>query len=488
MSIQTAIPLEEILTRFHQAPDRRIGGERGRDWWLCPFHDDRNPSLSIIPETDRWKCFGCGTSGDAIEFVRRLNPSMSFQEAKVAIGAIDLSSAYASPAHARVRTRARNRPGPERPEGWGEVVREIVEGAVESLWSPRGSQALRYLMDSRGLRESTIREARLGWWPADEYRDGVYPDKPIWIPQGITIPWIDREGIQAVQVRRLVRPSPDGSRKAKKYVMIRGSHRVIYPSRSVILPGRPLILAEGEFDVLLLNQELAGLVPAITLGSAGDRPDSRTLLAMAKAAPWYIAGDDDGAGERSAEDWIARSGRCRRVTPPAGDWTDAQQAGVALADWWAEFLEGGPAQIPTGRPDNSDNSDKGDLSAPGPQIGGNLLRAPDPLPGPIGPGIIWVNPDCYLEGEAPPERTPDPWRWTVANWPHERWVRWRRRSDELQPSGATSGEIAAADHEAYLQIQAEPASSLPARPPIPEEVRGRLEAPAWGQALQEMHR
>ncbi len=37
---------------------------------LCPFHDDRNPSLSIDPVKNEWQCFGCGRKGDVIEWVK----------------------------------------------------------------------------------------------------------------------------------------------------------------------------------------------------------------------------------------------------------------------------------------------------------------------------------------------------------------------------------------------------------------------------------
>jgi len=26
---------------------------------LCPFHEDKTPSLSINPDTNLWQCFGC---------------------------------------------------------------------------------------------------------------------------------------------------------------------------------------------------------------------------------------------------------------------------------------------------------------------------------------------------------------------------------------------------------------------------------------------
>lgn len=36
----------------------------------CPFHQDRSPSFTIFDGDRRFKCFGCGASGDVIDFVR----------------------------------------------------------------------------------------------------------------------------------------------------------------------------------------------------------------------------------------------------------------------------------------------------------------------------------------------------------------------------------------------------------------------------------
>jgi hypothetical protein len=44
------------------------------------------------------------------------------------------------------------------------------------------------------------------------------------------------------------------------------------------------------------------------------------------------------------------------------------------------------------------------------------------------------------------------WRWTVARWPHPRWVAWRRRAGELEPPGATAEMIRAAEWTAYQQL------------------------------------
>ena len=38
---------------------------------VCPFHDDSNPSLTVSPEKQFFKCFVCGTGGNAITFVQK---------------------------------------------------------------------------------------------------------------------------------------------------------------------------------------------------------------------------------------------------------------------------------------------------------------------------------------------------------------------------------------------------------------------------------
>lgn len=36
----------------------------------CPFHDDDKPSCRIYPETNTYHCFGCGKTGDQIQFIQ----------------------------------------------------------------------------------------------------------------------------------------------------------------------------------------------------------------------------------------------------------------------------------------------------------------------------------------------------------------------------------------------------------------------------------
>lgn len=40
---------------------------------ICPFHDDKNPSLSLDDKKGLFHCFGCGESGDIITFIQKLD-------------------------------------------------------------------------------------------------------------------------------------------------------------------------------------------------------------------------------------------------------------------------------------------------------------------------------------------------------------------------------------------------------------------------------
>ena len=54
---------------------------KGREFvGLCPFHDDRRPSMAVVPSKQIFKCFACGAGGDVFGFVMRYH-GMDFPEA-----------------------------------------------------------------------------------------------------------------------------------------------------------------------------------------------------------------------------------------------------------------------------------------------------------------------------------------------------------------------------------------------------------------------
>ena len=55
---------------------------------LCPFHDDKEPSLKIYPLTNTFYCFSCGATGDSIQFIEmyeKLTKHQAIEKAKTLV-------------------------------------------------------------------------------------------------------------------------------------------------------------------------------------------------------------------------------------------------------------------------------------------------------------------------------------------------------------------------------------------------------------------
>jgi DNA primase len=126
---------------------------------LCPFHDERTPSFSVNAENKLYYCFGCGESGDAIQFVEATE-GLDFKETIELLADrynIELKREQEDP-EAETRRRRRER------------LLSLVERATtyyeRVLWhSPEAAKARVYL-EERGLGEEILRTFRVGYAPS----------------------------------------------------------------------------------------------------------------------------------------------------------------------------------------------------------------------------------------------------------------------------------------------------------------------------------
>lgn len=73
--IMSAAQIEEVVSDF--VPLKK----RGQNWvGVCPFHDDKNPSMYVSPRLGIFNCFVCHTGGNAVNFVMK-HEQLSYPEA-----------------------------------------------------------------------------------------------------------------------------------------------------------------------------------------------------------------------------------------------------------------------------------------------------------------------------------------------------------------------------------------------------------------------
>ena len=123
---------------------------------VCPFHQEKAPSLSIDPARGLYHCFGCGKSGDLFRFVQEIH-SVDFNDA------VELLAR-------RAGVTLHRDPEAQRRQSRREALIAAVEKAVAFYHqrlrrSPDAADARAYLR-SRGYGSEQVGGYRLGYSPA----------------------------------------------------------------------------------------------------------------------------------------------------------------------------------------------------------------------------------------------------------------------------------------------------------------------------------
>jgi 5S rRNA maturation endonuclease (ribonuclease M5) len=231
---------EAVLSKL-RAEDiySQIGNQKnGTDGWmtgLCPFHNDTHNSFAFNKETLVWACFaGCG-KGSAFDFAMH-SSGRNFKDTLLELGdKLGIPRPFENQ--------------PKRPP----IREELVKRCSESL----NDEVRRYLREKRGLSDATIKKYQIGW---DVKR------------QRNTIPIRDERG-NLVNIRLY-----NAKKNPKIINYTEGKWKYGSPARLygldelVRYKGKQVIITEGEFDRLLLQQE--GLMAVTsTHGCSVFRPE-----------------------------------------------------------------------------------------------------------------------------------------------------------------------------------------------------------------------
>ncbi|WP_305987203.1 DNA primase [Roseibium sp. MMSF_3544] len=153
--IRTRLTLSDIVARRVTWDRRKTQPGKGDYWACCPFHQENTPSFHVDDRRNRYKCFGCGASGDHFTFLCETE-GLSFPEsverlaeqAGVALPAPDPQAAK------REKKRA----------GLADICEMAAQFFQTEYSGPRGAGAREYTA-KRGLAPETLREFRFGFAP-----------------------------------------------------------------------------------------------------------------------------------------------------------------------------------------------------------------------------------------------------------------------------------------------------------------------------------
>lgn len=131
----------------------------GKNWvGLCPFHNDRNPSLNVSPDIGIFKCFSCGTGGDVIGFIQKIENISFIESVKILSKKAGIDIKISTDDYSQeIRKK-------------DEIIQfnnRVIKLFQYLLYETgEGKRALKYLYE-RGINDDLIKEFKLGYAPRD---------------------------------------------------------------------------------------------------------------------------------------------------------------------------------------------------------------------------------------------------------------------------------------------------------------------------------
>ena len=305
----------------------------------CPFHDERTPSFGVNPIEKVYYCFGCQASGDVFTFVMQTE-GLDFPGALESLAdrfGVELQTEQEDPQAAQRRQRR---------ERLQSLLGRAAAYYARYLWEAQEAGPARDYLQTRGLREDTLREFRVGYAPSPwdriltASRRAGYSDEEL-----LTVGLAQRSHNRPGQVydrfrERIMFPSTDargnvvgfGARAMRdnqrpKYLNTAESE--LYQKRKVLFGldrarapasrAGNVILVEGYTDVLALHQTGLGNAVGI-MGTALTDSQIEELERLAKV--FVLCLDADRAGQdamlRAAQVTDKRNVELRVVPLPEG--------------------------------------------------------------------------------------------------------------------------------------------------------------------------
>jgi len=296
--------------------------KKGREFvGVCPFHDDKSPSMTVSPAKQFYYCFSCGAGGNAIKFLMELQ-RQSFSDV-----VLELARKYQLPVETlEGPQQERLRQQLSRRDQLHKALSLAAGWFRSQLRSPEGAGALAYLREQRGLSETTLESFGLGYAPERwdgllshlQQVEGLVPElleaAGLVVPRRggdgfydrfrhrVMVPICDRQGrIIGFGGRSLDGGEPKYLNSPETEVFEKGKHLFgLDKAVNAIRKDDRAVVVEGYFDLIALHA--AGITNAVAaLGTALSSQQITQLCRCCDGKRLILNFDTDGAGVRAAQ-------------------------------------------------------------------------------------------------------------------------------------------------------------------------------------------
>ncbi len=307
-------PLAEVVT----TAGVHLRGQGRVRQGLCPFHDETEGSFTVYSDTARFHCFGCGASGDVLDFVQRTEGLTLPQAIRHLDGGVGPAATTAvRPATPGTPRESRTIPLPPRDPA---LLTAAARYYHRALW--RYPQGRTYLA-TRGIGTATATRLGLGYAPGHGLRGALAAAgfdaaqqraSGLFVARGaerfagmVVVPDVRDRQVRWLAGRAI---TPE---RAPRFQTLPGPKPVLGLGHLGPVP-ELVVLTEGLFDWLTLIEW--GLPAVAVLGTQGL---DRVAAALQSCSRVALAFDADDAGRAAATQLVALLGRrATSITLPPG--------------------------------------------------------------------------------------------------------------------------------------------------------------------------